>query len=152
MGSDDPDRRRPAGFWVLALFHCRSASAAAPQATPTGKKHRLLFRLPSRVCFRISCKAIVRQVWLKTDITSNTTYTVSEYTVQPGDALFSIAKQFKIKPETLLWANDDILKDSPDSLRVGQVLKVPPADGVYYQVQAGDTLESIAEEVFCQPG
>ena len=79
-------------------------------------------------------------------ITSNTTYTVREYTVQPGDALFSIAAQFNIKPETLLWANNDILKGSPDSLPVGQVLKVPPVDGVYYQVQDGDTLASIADK------
>ena len=50
-------------------------------------------------------QALVRQVWLKTDITSKTTYKVTEYTVQRGDALFSIAKQFNIKPETLLWAN-----------------------------------------------
>ena len=91
-------------------------------------------------------QAIVRQVFLKTDITSSTTYTVSEYTVQPGDSLFSIAKQFNIKPETLLWANYDILQDSPDSLRVGQMLKIPPTDGVYYQGKQGDTLESIAEE------
>jgi murein DD-endopeptidase MepM/ murein hydrolase activator NlpD len=85
-------------------------------------------------------------VWLKTDITSKTTYTVSDYTVQPGDALFSIAAQFSIKPETLMWANDDILKGSPDSLRIGQVFKVPPVDGVYYKVQAGDTLPSIAKK------
>jgi murein DD-endopeptidase MepM/ murein hydrolase activator NlpD len=45
-----------------------------------------------------------------------------------------------------LWANNDILKDSPESLRVGQVLKVPPVDGVYYQVKKGDSLESIADE------
>jgi murein DD-endopeptidase MepM/ murein hydrolase activator NlpD len=46
----------------------------------------------------------------------------------------------------LLWANYDLLQDSPDSLRVGQVLKVPPVDGVYYQVKQGDTLASIADE------
>ena len=93
-----------------------------------------------------SLPALIRGVRLKTDITSKTTYTVSEYTVQPGDALFSIAKQFNIKPETLLWANSDILQDTPDSLRVGQVLKVPPVDGVYYQVKEGDTLESVAKK------
>lgn len=90
--------------------------------------------------------AIVRQVWLKTDITSQTTYKVGEYTVKSGDALFNIAKQNNIKPETLLWANSSVLKDDPHSLRVGQVLNVPPVDGVYYQVQQDDTLESIAEK------
>lgn len=131
------------GFGYLQLFP-RPVSAAVQVATPTVEKTPL--SLPAAVAANTSEKAIVRQVWLKTDITSKTTYTISEYTVQPGDALFSIAKQFKLKPETVLWANSDILKDSPDSLRVGQVLKIPPTDGVYYQVVAGDTLDSIAKK------
>jgi murein DD-endopeptidase MepM/ murein hydrolase activator NlpD len=132
------------GFWRVFPS---ILSTAAPEATPTGEKAPTAFSTAvPQDASPVDLQAIVRQVVLKTDITSNTTYTVSDYTVQPGDALFSIAAQFKIKPETLLWANDDILNGSPDSLRVGQVLKVPPADGVYYQVQAGDTLESIAKK------
>ena len=131
------------GFGYLQLYP-RPVSAAVPAATPTVEKTP--FSPPAAVAVKASEQAIVRQVWLKTDITSKTTYTVSDYTVQSGDALFSIAKQFNIKPETLLWANSDILKDSPDSLRVGQKLKVPPTDGVYYQVVTGDTLESISKK------
>ena len=130
------------GFWHVFPL---SASAAAPQATPKGGTAPAAFSTPiAPIASNNDLGAIVRQVWLKTDITSKTTYTVSEYTVQPGDALFSIAAQFKIKPETLMWANDDILNGSPDSLRIGQVFKVPPVDGVYYKVQTGDTLASIA--------
>jgi murein DD-endopeptidase MepM/ murein hydrolase activator NlpD len=131
------------GFGYLQL-NPRPVSAAVQVATPTVEKTP--FSPPAAVAANASEQAIVRHVWLKTDITSKTTYTVSEYTVQSGDALFSIAKQFNIKPETLLWANQDILKDSPDSLRVGQKLKVPPTDGVYYQVLTGDTLESISKK------
>ena len=93
-----------------------------------------------------SAQAIVRNVALKTDISKRANYKVEDYTVKQGDALFSIAKQYNIKPETVLWANYDILQDSPDSLRVGQVLKIPPVDGVYYQLQEGDTLQSIADK------
>jgi murein DD-endopeptidase MepM/ murein hydrolase activator NlpD len=136
------------GFW--RIYPSLSVSAAAPttrQATPTGMKAQAAFSTEAAPGTPdATLDAIVRQVWLKTDITSKTTYTVSDYTVQAGDALFSIAAQYKIKPETLLWANDDILNGSPDSLRIGQVLKVPPVDGVYYQVQAGDTLVSIAQK------
>jgi murein DD-endopeptidase MepM/ murein hydrolase activator NlpD len=131
------------GFGIWHVF-TPSVSAAFPEATPTGE--RALTALSTASVPAGDSPALVRQVWLKTDITSKTTYTISEYTVQRGDALFSIAKQFNIKPETLLWANSDILQDTPDSLRVGQVLKVPPADGVYYQVKQGDTLASIADE------
>jgi murein DD-endopeptidase MepM/ murein hydrolase activator NlpD len=133
------------GFGYWRLFPS-SVSAAAPEATPTGEKTPTFLPSVSIPTPSMDLQALVRQVWLKTDITSKTTYTVTEYTVQPGDALFSIAKQFKIKPETLLWANRDILKDTPDSLRPGQVLKVPPTDGVYYQVQQGDTLAKITDE------
>jgi|WetSurMetagenome_2_1015567.scaffolds.fasta_scaffold41994_1 murein DD-endopeptidase MepM/ murein hydrolase activator NlpD len=132
------------GFWRLYPPSV-SVSAAAPQATETRPKNPDV-PLPTVSATGVDAQALSRQVWLKTDITSSTSYTVGEYTVQPGDALFSIAKQYKIKPETLLWANQDILQDSPDSLRVGQVLKVPPTDGVYYEVKPGDTLESIAAQ------
>ena len=91
-------------------------------------------------------QAIVRSVALKTDISAKANYKITDYTVTQGDALFSIAKQFNVKPETVLWANYDILQDSPDSLRVGQKLEVPPVDGVYYKMQEGDTLQSIADK------
>lgn len=68
------------------------------------------------------------------------------YTVSSGDAIFSIADQFNVKPETILWANYDLLNDNPDFLEVGMELNVPPVDGVYYQWKEGDTLESIAGE------
>ena len=136
------------GFWRMYPSLAVSAAAQADQKpTPTGRKAPAAFATASAPgTSSETLNAIVRQVWLKTDITSNTTYTINDYAVQPGDALFSIASQYKIKPETLLWANNDTLKGSPDSLRVGQVLKVPPVDGVYYKVQAGDTLASIAKK------
>lgn len=67
-----------------------------------------------------------------------------EYTISQGDSLFEIARQFNIKPETLLWANYDLLNDNPDLISIGMELKIPPVDGVYYQWQEGDTLDSVA--------
>lgn len=91
-------------------------------------------------------QAIVRKVALKTSVDQSITYEVRKYTVQRGDSVFGIAKAFNIKPETLLWANYDILQDSPDSIRVGQVLNIPPTDGVYYQWEEGDSLEAVADK------
>ena len=68
------------------------------------------------------------------------------YTVGTGDSVFGIAKDFNLKPESVLWANYTILKDSPDTLSPGMELKIPPADGVYYQWKEGDTLEGVAQE------
>jgi murein DD-endopeptidase MepM/ murein hydrolase activator NlpD len=101
--------------------------------------------LPASTSLTGNLQAIVRHVWLKTDSSQRMTYDISAYTVQAGDALFSIAKQFNIKPETLLWANSDVLKDNPDNLVTGEQLVVPPADGVYYQWKNGDTFESVAK-------
>jgi len=87
---------------------------------------------------------ISRLVSMETTLPEQTRYTPLDYTVNRGDSVFGIAKQYNIKPESLLWANYDVLQDSPDSIRVGQKLKIPPTDGVFYQWQAGDTLDAIA--------
>ncbi len=90
--------------------------------------------------------AIVRKVELQTSFDPSITYKVQTYKVKRGDSVFAIAKAFNLKPETILWANYDILQDSPDSIRAGQVLNIPPIDGVYYQWREGDSLESVADE------
>lgn len=91
-------------------------------------------------------QAIVRLVSLKTNIPERPRYDVIEHEVERGDSVFGIATEYKIKPETLLWANYETLKDSPDSIRVGMILNVPPVDGVYYLLQEGDTFESVSEK------
>ena len=84
---------------------------------------------------------------------------VITYTVQSGDFLFAIADKFKIKPETILWSNYDTLKDNPEVILPGQVLNILPVDGLYYQWQAGDRLDTIAgkfgvapEDIILWPG
>ena len=66
------------------------------------------------------------------------------YTVKTGDTIFSLADRFNLTPETVLWSNYDTLVDNPNLLSPGQVLVIPPVDGVYYLWQPGDTLDSVA--------
>jgi hypothetical protein len=66
--------------------------------------------------------------------------------VAQGDSVFEIARKFQIKPESLLWANYDQLKDNPDIISIGMMLKVPPIDGVYYKITSGDTLDNMAQK------
>ena len=97
--------------------------------------------------------AIKRNITLKTRIPEDRpSYQVRYYTVSRGDSTFSIADEYSIEPETLLWANYDTLEDNPDSLRVGQELNIPPVDGIYYEWKDGDTVESIANEYDVEPG
>jgi murein DD-endopeptidase MepM/ murein hydrolase activator NlpD len=76
---------------------------------------------------------------------------ITSYVVEAGDSVFSIAKQFKIKPETVLWANEDILQDNPNELSIGQKLKIPALDGVIYKWKSNDTVEGVAKKFKTSP-
>lgn len=69
-----------------------------------------------------------------------------KYTVDTGDAVFSIAQKYNISPETLLWSNYDVLKDDPHLISPGQELIIPPTNGILYEWKEGDTLEVIARD------
>lgn len=68
---------------------------------------------------------------------------VTQYTVKPGDNVSVIAARFGVTPDSVIWANGK-LEDNPDALTVGQNLLIPPVSGVLYQVQKGETVQSIA--------
>lgn len=69
---------------------------------------------------------------------------ITTYTVQPGDNLFEIADRFDLQPETVLWANADVLQDDPHRLRAGQELRILPVDGVYHRWEAGHDFRAMA--------
>ncbi len=89
-------------------------------------------------------EGVRRRADLHTIIPNRPREEVTDYTVAIGDSVFEIASKFGIKPESVLWANYDLLNDNPDMISVGMELKIPPVDGVYYQWQEGDTLEGVA--------
>ena len=67
---------------------------------------------------------------------------ITEYIVQSGDALGSIANNFGVSLNTLLWAND---LDKGSVIRPGQKLIILPVSGTIHHVKKGDTLSGIAE-------
>jgi len=124
-------------FIVGAVPAAATAVSKNPQATPTGvDAHISLLQQP----------AIERKLMLKTIIPQRPRYAVVTHTVESGDSVFAIAKEYSIKPDTLLWANYDVLNDTPDSLRPGQELNVPPTDGILYKWKDGDTFDKIAAQ------
>jgi len=76
---------------------------------------------------------------------------IVKYVVQPGDTLFGIAEKFALKPESLLWANFDVLKDDPHRLQPGQELNVPPIDGVLHSWSTGEGLTAVAKYYSATP-
>ncbi len=87
---------------------------------------------------------VSRKVMLDTIIPTRPRTNVITYTVQTGDSLFSIADQYGLEPETILWGNFEILEDNPHLLSTGQVLNILPTNGTYYQWHSGDNLASVA--------
>ena len=68
---------------------------------------------------------------------------ITEYTVQPGDSLSFIARDYGINIESIMWANG--LRDS-NSIKEGNILKIPPVSGIIHTVKSGDTISTIAKK------
>lgn len=67
-------------------------------------------------------------------------YRIFRHKVQSGESLSEIATLYSINPNSIRWANN--LSD--DTIKAGQVLRIPEINGAFVEVKAGDTLESIA--------
>jgi murein DD-endopeptidase MepM/ murein hydrolase activator NlpD len=67
------------------------------------------------------------------------------YVVRGGDNLGKIAARFGLVRNTVYWANTSRLPD-PASLKVGQKLVIPPADGITVTVKASNTLSGLASK------
>ncbi len=65
------------------------------------------------------------------------------YTVESGDTLSSIASDFNITLNTLLWANNLSVRST---LQPGKELEILPISGVRHKVASGDTLSRIANK------
>ncbi len=89
--------------------------------------------------------AISRVPDLHTTIPTRPRSEIVQYKVDTGDSVFGIAEFFGVEPETVLWANYDLLNDTPDFLEPGMELNIPPLDGVFYEWKEGDTLEGVAD-------
>jgi murein DD-endopeptidase MepM/ murein hydrolase activator NlpD len=129
------------------------AAPTAQQAVPTAGPDQApaLSVLPA-LDNNPALAALVRHIRLKTNVpVDRPRYDVIQYTVARGDSIFGIADQFKLKPETVFWANYDLFQGSPDNLKIGMVLNIPPTDGVYYKWAEGDTLQAVADEFDVKP-
>jgi murein DD-endopeptidase MepM/ murein hydrolase activator NlpD len=65
------------------------------------------------------------------------------YTIQKGDIIGDLAMNFGLNEDTLISING--IKNTR-LIQIGQVLRVPNQDGIFYTVKQGDTLDQIAEK------
>lgn len=68
--------------------------------------------------------------------------TFTNYKVQSGDTISGISKKFGLSNISTLIAVNSI--ENAREVRVGQVLKVPSCDGLFYSVEKGNSIASIA--------
>ncbi len=82
---------------------------------------------------------------------SGSRYEFSTYEVKAGDSIYSIAEAFGLKPASLLWTNYETLLDNPAFILPGQVLNVPPIDGVLWPWVKGNGLNKFSETLGVTP-
>lgn len=68
---------------------------------------------------------------------------ITDYTVQPGDTVDSIAQQFGFQRWQSVAQPNSLSRNS--TLKTGDSLVILPTDGVLHIVKSGDTVESIAK-------
>jgi len=69
--------------------------------------------------------------------------TFSSYTIEKGDMIGRIAIMTGLNEDSLISVNN--IKNTR-LIQIGQVIKIPNQDGIYYPLKADDTLESVAEK------
>lgn len=67
---------------------------------------------------------------------------ITEYIVESGDTLSSLAVKFDISLDTIIRANDLTEKSI---LKIGQKLVILPVSGIIHHVKSGDTVSGIVE-------
>lgn len=64
------------------------------------------------------------------------------YVTKPGDTVSSLAVQFGITSNSIMWSNNL----STNLLTPGTKLVIPPVTGIVYTVKSGDTIASLAQK------
>jgi LysM repeat protein len=140
---------------VVAFIFC--VTKAGTSNAPTSQKETIVSASqPSSnpdPLLSLQNYGIPRLAQLTTKSQNNTTYKITEYKVRSGDSLWSIGRQFNLKPETILWGNEWL--SNVGVLQIDDTLNILPVDGVLHTVQEGDTLEKLqilhgtpAQEIF----
>ncbi|MCD6577373.1 MAG: M23 family metallopeptidase [Anaerolineaceae bacterium] len=96
-------------------------------------------------------EGLIKSADAHTNAPTASRYDFQEYTVVAGDTIFGISERFGITAESILWTNFNVLQDNPAAIYPGQVLTIPPIDGVLYTWNAGDGLNGVSSGLNVTP-
>ena len=134
--------------WVLRRFYVNPDGSMVtqlqiPDPAQAMKEPQLL--LPPMNISLQSTTAVQRDTAVDTILPVRNRTDLSEYTVEVGDTLFSVAARFGLLPETLLWSNRYNIGDDPHMIFPGQKLVIMPIDGTLHVWSAGEGMNGVAE-------
>jgi LysM repeat protein len=140
------------GLFALALWMPEEVGAktVATDDGQPGNNGGALGYLPGYE-LQVTPEAIFRTTDHHTDLSAQYRTGIVAYTVDSGDSIFGISKQFSLEPESILWANKETLSMGVDYLSIGMSLNIPPTDGVYYEWKEGDRLDAVAAKYSVTP-
>ncbi|MDR2471709.1 MAG: peptidoglycan DD-metalloendopeptidase family protein [Treponema sp.] len=128
--------------FILLAGQGRTVKAEAPEDSMGGRESVVTAE-------PVSMEAEADALTAPDELTQPRMLLFSSYTVQQGDMLGEIAKQFGLSASTVISVNN--IKNTR-ALAIGKVLRVPNQDGVFYTVKRGDTLSGIAARLKADAG
>ena len=134
-------------IWVLRRFYVNADGSMVTQLQipdPAQAAESQLLLPPLSLDLQTTA-ALQRDTAVDTILPVRNRTSLSNYTVEVGDTLFSVAARFGLLPETLLWSNRYNLGDDPHMIFPGQELIIMPVDGTVHIWSAGEGLNGVAE-------
>ena len=134
--------------WVLKRFYVNVDGSLVTQfqiPDPARASAESQFLMPPLSADSSAGYALHRDTAVDTILPVRNRTKLSNYTVEPGDTLFSVANRFGLKPETVLWSNRYNIGDDPHMIFPGQDLIIMPVDGTLHIWSAGEGLNGVAE-------
>jgi len=141
-------------FWRIALIiavYCYFpqtglqlfpwATTAAAQTSPAGQTEDGMgggIFLEDMTQAKLDLMCIADQI----DYSRPRMLTFSFHAIESGDIIGHVAARAGLNEDTLISVNN--IRNTR-LMQVGQVIRIPNQNGIYYIVRAGDTLESVAE-------
>lgn len=125
----------------------QTASADTPKAKvgaePTAT---IALNLPGYDPAGVALTGVERAADMHTTLPTRPRFEVSQYTVQQGDTVITIAQKYNLQSQSILFSNYAVLRDDPHLIIPGQVLNIPPEDGAIHVWTEGEGLNAVAKQ------